>query len=429
MRVAPYLILLSATVGLAAQGPAAENQTDRSFQTDVNYVRVDMYPTADGRPVTDLQQSEIDVLEDGKPQAIAQFERVFISGPRVQTALPEPSSVGDMRRAAQDPHARVVVLFLDPRHVDRDGSMKIRKPLVDALNTLIGGDDLIAVMTPEMSVHGLTFARRPDRIESLLERYWGEETWPGSKDPAEFKWESCYDTPMISERDARTGQVIDGPAITREMIARHREVQVLDAVRDLVGYLGELRDERKAVIAITDGWALYKPNRTLAKQIVAPKIDDQTPTPPPAWPVPIPTLISDPHTGKPTFNPDPNTTTVSNDGVGSVDRMGCEADRTALSEIDDEPRLIRLMQSANRANVSFYPVAPGRFGAMYTPVNARDRSLRMLADITDGRAVLQPQDLDAGLRRVVEDLKLGTTCLATTRTRSPTAGSTASPCA
>ena len=57
---------------LAAQDPPQP----RPFTTEVNYVRVDMYPTSNDKPVTDLQQADVELLEDGKPQKIVQFERV-----------------------------------------------------------------------------------------------------------------------------------------------------------------------------------------------------------------------------------------------------------------------------------------------------------------------------------------------------------------
>ena len=38
-----------------------------TFRAEANYVRVDVYPTADGRPVMDLTQDEFQVLEDGVP--------------------------------------------------------------------------------------------------------------------------------------------------------------------------------------------------------------------------------------------------------------------------------------------------------------------------------------------------------------------------
>src|SRR6187401_3383895 len=111
----------------AAQGPA----NPQPFQTEVNYVRVDVHPTADGKPLADLAAEDFEVLEDGAPQKIAQFEYVRTGGPRPQTAAPEPSTLAGMRRAAQDPRTRLFALFVDPRFVTLLSSMQVRKPLVD----------------------------------------------------------------------------------------------------------------------------------------------------------------------------------------------------------------------------------------------------------------------------------------------------------
>src|SRR5204862_7672300 len=126
-------------LGLQAQAPAAP----QPFQAEVNYVRVDMYPMANGRPVTDLAAEDVEVLEDGVSQKLAQFEHVSISGPRSQTTAPEPSTLAGMRRAAQDPRTRVFTLFVDPKYVSIVSSMQVRRPLIDAVNRLVGGEDLI----------------------------------------------------------------------------------------------------------------------------------------------------------------------------------------------------------------------------------------------------------------------------------------------
>ena len=68
---------------------AAQDQpAPRPFTTEVNYVRVDMYPTTGDKPVTDLQQSDVELLEDGVPQKIVQFEHVSVDSPRPQTLRP-----------------------------------------------------------------------------------------------------------------------------------------------------------------------------------------------------------------------------------------------------------------------------------------------------------------------------------------------------
>ena len=104
---------------------AQDRPASQPFTTEVNYVRVDMYPTADGKPVTDLQQVDVEILEDGIPQKIAQFEQVTLGSSRPQTTAREPSTMNEMRRAAQDPRARVIVLFLDPRFVAVEGAVRI----------------------------------------------------------------------------------------------------------------------------------------------------------------------------------------------------------------------------------------------------------------------------------------------------------------
>ena len=366
---------------LRAQDPPA-----RQFITEVNYVRVDMYPVSDDKPVLDLQQSEVELLEDGVPQKIVQFEHVHVSGPRPQTLRREPSTMEEMRRAAQDSRARVLVIFLDPRFVALEGAMRIRRPMIDALNRLVGGDDLIAVMTPEMSPAGLTFTRRTGSIEQLLGTMWGEKGWIGTRDPVEVQYEACYDRQSI----------IDGAWMAREMIARRRELRTLDALEGLIVHLRGLREERKAVITISDGWPLYEPDKNLAKAMIEPIYGGQTQ-------VPVPKIGRDPRTGR--IAPrDPNAATlVTRDGTLEFDMSKCENDRLMLSELSHENRFINMMQAANRANVSFYPVDPDRlFSGQHTLRS--NRALEMMVSITDGLRISETALFESGLRRIVDDL-------------------------
>jgi VWFA-related protein len=371
----------------AAQDPPAS----QPFTTEVNYVRVDMYPTSGDKPVTDLQQDDVELLEDGVPQKIVQFEHVSVDGPRPQTLRAEPSTIAGMRRAIADPRARVVVLFLDPRFVTPEGSVRIRRPLIDALDRLIGGDDLIAVMTPDMSAQGITFTRRTGSIEQLLSGLWGTQGWLGTRDPLEVHYESCYDRPSI----------VDGPWMAREMIARRRELRTLDALDELIPYLRGLREERKAVITVSDGWPLYGPDRKLAKPLIDPKTDSlitggQTQ-------VPVPKIGREPRTGKIAPRDPGAGTMISNDGVSEFGLPKCESDRLMLSELSHEARFITMMQTANRANVSFYPVDPGRLFSGQHSLDS-NRALEMMVSITDGMRISETALFESGLRRIVDDL-------------------------
>ena len=397
------MLVLMALAALAS--PAAQSQTAQpTFRTGVNYVRVDVYPTRNGMPVDDLRRDEFELLDDKVPQTIDEFEHVVVRSAGPQDTRREPNTVAEARQAALEPRARVFVLFLDVTHVELAASRKIRTPLVEALDRLIGPDDLIAVMTPEMSARDITFARRTTTIEGFLTRYWwGERDRQNFKDPVEDQYAYCY--PGIPPSP---GAVAADQGIAQEMILRRREKQTIDALEDLVRFLGGVREERKAVIAITDGWRLYERNAALARPI-----DGQVPT--------GPAIGINPATG--TLGTRPA------DGTGRNERGDCERDRFALSQLDDAQEFRYLLDEANRANASFYPIDPRGLAVFdedivpaagvgvgpyanptISPAEdrarlfARNTSLRTLAEATDGLAVLNTNDLSRGLRRIVDDL-------------------------
>src|SRR5262245_65784154 len=92
---------------------AAQNQAPPTFRTEANYVRVDVYPTRDDVPVADLTQNDFEILDNGVPQTIAQFERVVVRAAGPQDARIEPNTVRESLAMTQSARARVFVLFLD----------------------------------------------------------------------------------------------------------------------------------------------------------------------------------------------------------------------------------------------------------------------------------------------------------------------------
>src|SRR6185503_20467433 len=104
------------------------------------------------------------------------------------------------------------VLFLDVFHVGLGGSYNIRKPLVDALDRVIGPDDLVGVMTPDMSPSDIAFARKTTTIDGMLRRYWywGERDRLNPPDPKDERYLTCYP-------EVRYGN------IARRMIERRHE--------------------------------------------------------------------------------------------------------------------------------------------------------------------------------------------------------------
>ena len=395
-------------LAVVIQGPAkaassaGPQEPQPTFRTEANYVRVDVYPTRNGVSLTDLQKDDFEILEEGAPQAIDAFEHVRVTGNVPQELRREPSSVAESRAMLENPRARVFILFLDYYHVDVGGSSNMREKLVDALDRFLGPEDLFAVMTPEMSARDLSFARKTTTTRGMLEKYWtwGERDQLIAKDPQDEQYRQCY--PAL---DPKPG-CMDAKGIAEEMIERRREKLTMDALQDLVKYLRGAREERKAILVLSNGWRLFRPNQSLSRTANC--------TPPSALP---PTGI-DPRTGR--------ITTGTATGRPESTQAACDIDRMRLAQIDNDQEFRDIRQEANRSNVAFYPIDPRGLTSFDEPImklgtagppppavppsvdraqlRGRLESLRTLAVDTDGLAIVQTNDLERGFQRIIADL-------------------------
>lgn len=367
------------------------------FRTASNLVRVDVYVTKDGVPVQDLTAADLEVSEDNAPQKIDSFEHIVVrpAGPR--EALVEPSSVMAANQLAADPRRRVFVLFLDTETVSYEGSHAIKEPLIELMTRMMGPDDLVGVMTPTMSPSQITFGRRTKVIEDGLRSNWA---WGRRTSILLDEREELYSECFPPTKD---GEPVPS-MLASELIKRRRERIVLDSLQDLIRHMGAVREGRTAVITVTDGWKLYRPDQSLTQL----RTDSQgrqvdaIPGPPPVG-----------------IGPKGNLTTRVNNNYGPSDRTECEKDRMELAMVDHQRVFRDLFGEANRANVSFYPIDPRGLPVFDTPIGPeaplsvaddhaqlidRQESLQTLALNTDGIALVNSNDLKKQIRRVADDL-------------------------
>ena len=380
---APVVVAgLSLAVGPAAQQletQQPEGQQPPTFRRAVNLVMVDAYPTAKDRPVLDLAQEEFEILEDGVPQKVAMFERKTFRAPVPEPLRAEPRTVAESNRMAADPRSRVFVLYLDTYHLPDLFQGVNHYPARDALRTwmrsLIGEDDVVGFLTPELDAETMTFTRRTSAIDDFLRERWMREIRVDDFDPTERMYQTCY------TRNEEQW-------VLEAMIARKRERQVLKTFHELVGRLADLREDRKAVILVGGGWWVYGPDQKLAAPL-------------PYRPLPGSGRIGVDPTGRL--------------GVGRRDDQlqgafqECEKDRLMLANVDHQRDFQSLMGRANRANVSIYPIDPRGLAA---PARIADQdrlkrlreTMRDLATSTDGFTVIDTNDFDRGMKRIVDDM-------------------------
>ncbi len=393
LRIGTAVILAALS---AAEAPSGQTQPRQPpIRRQANYVRVDVYPTRDGVPITDLRAEDFEVFENGERQTVSAFEYVSVTSAGPQAQRVDPPSVDAARQAAANPRSRVFVIFLDAKQVTVEATWHIREPLIRLVDRILAPDDLVAIMTPGMAPSQITLARKTDVIEGGLRNIWPWGTRHTiQEDAKEAQYNFCYPP---NEDDVRAGR--SSSSLAKALIDRRAERLTLEALKELVYHLRDLREERKAVLTVSEGWLLYRPNPELMKlraREAVPGID------------PIGVGVGGKIRSRDTI-----------ENIGGASQYECDVDRMRLAQADNEQYFRDIIDEANRANTSFYTIDPRGLAAADSPIGperpppvmvdqarlrARLENMRTLAGATDGLAVLTSNDLDKGLKRISDDL-------------------------
>jgi VWFA-related protein len=333
------------------------------FRTGINFVRVDVIVTdKSGNSLADLQQGDFDVSEDGKAQKIETFKLVKLDGGTVES-MQQPvkqirSDYDEEAEAARD-DVRLFAIFLDDYHVRRGTSMAVREPLAKFIETQLGPSDMIGLMYPLDQLASLRMTRNHGAIEKAVQQFLGRK----------FEY-----TPKNQFEE----QYANYPAETVEQI---RNQVSMTAIRGLITHMGSLKEGRKALILVSEGYS-----NMLPPQLRNP-------------------VASLPGYGNPNAN---------NPMAGMNDP---NEDRAAwLASMDMQQDLREIYDTANKNNVAIYAVDPrglatNEFDIDQNINNTTDRqylgatmdSLRVISDQSDGRAIVNRNDLANAMKQIVRD--------------------------
>ena len=374
LRLSLLTLLIVATASAAPFVRAAIQDPPQppQFRTGTNLVRVDAYPTKDGKIIPGLKATDFEILEDGVPQKIESFEYVEFPQHNPVEERRDPNSQRDGFLLAADPTYRVFVVYLDNLHVDFKGSHAMRVPLITFLNQVLGAKDLFGVMTTAQDVKDLILGQQTQFIEEQLTRYW--DWGQGSRvleDEEDMMIQSCFP---------------EQNGVARELVRRRQMDEVFNDLEALTARLGEIREERKNILLVSNGWSL--PGRAPSLRSGAqPRVPQVGVT-------------------------DAGKLTMGRTNRRTFDPRVCEDFMQRLSDMDFQQRLRDLLQVARQANVTFYSIKPSGLVAPYSEVNGRIvmddsnhvDSLLALSNNTGGMAVVNTNDLTGGARRIAQDL-------------------------
>ena len=355
----------------AAQDPAAgQGGTQESgapqqptFRAGVNFVRVDVIVHDEkGQPVTNLSQADFEVLEDGRPQTIEQFRLIRIDGnPRPGDPPPRElrNRIDEETELAKD-DVRLFVFFFDDYHVRLGNSLGVREPLIRFIQTQLRPNDVVGIMYPLTPLDGISFTRNMASVTSAIERFEGRK----------------FD---YRPRNQFEEQYARAPS---EAVEQIRNQVVMTALRGLATRLGGLREGRKAIIYVSEGLTIMLPPQMRSSDASLGPIDNP--------------VARNPLYGE---NNNPREETAS-----------------AFAEADLYTQLRDVFDAANRNNAAIYTVDPRGLTAFEYGIDeavgprqdARalqqtQNTLRSMAEQTDGRAIVNRNDLSGGLAQIVRD--------------------------
>ncbi len=357
---APATPAAPATPPAAEQAPVAAPADQPVFRAGVNFVRVDAIVTdRQGNPVTDLTQDDFEVVEDDKKQVIETFRLVKID---TQAPVETPGRLTtrqDEENAAADEDARIFVFFLDEYHVRLGNSMAARKHLIDFVQTQLGPKDLVSVMYPLSPLDSVILTRNHQQLVNAIDRFQGRK----------FDY-----TPRNALEDRYANQ-------PTEVVERIRRQVSLSALTGLSVKLGALREGRKAIVLVSEGYIAMLPPQLRGAMATMPGLG----------------------------NPNRNNPLAGENNF--------QEDRARFTaELDVQSELQRVFEEANRSNTAIYAVDPrglstGEFDiqdnvagrASQDALRQTQNTLQVLAGETDGRAIINRNDLAVGMKQIVRD--------------------------
>jgi VWFA-related protein len=364
-RFAPWLaagilaLLPSSAVTPHAQQPASQQPAviapTPTFRVSVNLVSSDVIVrNRRGQFQADLTKDDFELFEDGVKQDLTSF--VLVHGGRAyttQVATATPIREGIIlppSRPQNDTAGRIILFVIDDLHLEFRDTHRVRRLFRDMAKELVHEGDLFGIVSTGTSSIAIDMTYDRTRMEEAANRITG-----GSLRPSEIIQQSA------------TGET------PQEVM--HRANVAFETMYSLLNNLEQAQHRRKAVVVLSNGYDFDPFAGSRAGTAGNMFLNNQ--------------------------NVDPN------DPSNSLFRQGSQ-----FNDADLAMRLSEIGRQANRANATFFTFDPRGLVAgqdldeQVDPVEweshlrKQQDSLRVLAELTGGLAVVNTNDFSKALKRI-----------------------------
>lgn len=369
----------SAQQGGQALPPPAQTpqQPSLTFRAAANYVEVDAIVTdASGDIVRDLKAADFDVVEDGKPQALSICSLIDIPITRADPLLFRPTVVEPDVMTNEKPFdGRVYMIVLDGFHVATARSAIVQKQVKLFLEKYLGENDLAAVIHVGNPAAGQEFTSNRRLLLESVTRFTGQALHSATENLIKD---------ALSKQDQATTGFDPGPPEDTEAPERvYMARESLDSVKRLSEYMAALSGRRKAVLFFSEG------------------IDYETIDAPTDERAGAHLLV---HEGAAVRSAEMDmiaAATRSNVSMYTIDPRGLSSGMEDAITIGSIPAAAA--EGADANTVARAAAGSNMMSNLSDESKRAKESLRMFADNTGGRAIVDQNDMDAAFRRLVLD--------------------------
>ena len=378
------LALVFAVVGgFSAQSQEASSQQTVSvdqptvFRSGITLVTTDVIVRdGDGVFLPDLTVDDFQVFEDDVPQDVESL--VLIHGGRVFNQLlpPPPPQEGNIlppTRARNDTAGRIFVLFVDDLHIVTRDTPRMREVFSQVADNLIHEGDLFAIVSTGPSSIRVDMTYDRTRLAQTTDLITGEgfspneliqTVAPGSRGPAELNW---------------------------------RAHTAFKAAAEIIQALEGIPNRRKSFIYFSGGYDFnpFEHERIFGQGVI----------------------YGDMRRGEPLYGFGGSRERTSSMYEGIEDPLTDPFEQIArqgavFADFELAMEISELTKVANRANVSFYTIDPRGLIAGPDPDYiggmeywndyqfTTQNSLRSLAELTGGKAIVNRNDFDDAFREI-----------------------------
>jgi len=355
-----------------AQPPAAPQQQGQipTFRSSADLVTTDVIvrDAKNDQFMADLKPTDFDIFEDGVKQELASM--VLIHGGRAYNTLaPPPAPLQEgiilpVARPTNDAAGRVFLLFVDDLHMDFQNTPRIREIFRKMLKNLIHDGDMWGMVSTGTSSISIDLTYDRALLDDAINRISG-----GGLKPSE----------IIKGQEGQ-----DGP-----IELRYRAHVAFTTANQLMQNLEKLHNRRKAVLWVSSGYDFNPFEKSRLKEQLGP-CDTGTDA---------------------SGSSDSSSTSNCVSANGRVDpNLAPQGSQFADAELVRD--MADVTRAANRANATLYTIDPrglvagGDIGENVDPVEWETfvsktvDSLRTIADLTGGFAVVNQNDFDKALKRI-----------------------------